>query len=482
MYIGIDIGARKIKTMLVSEDGQILVQFEKAIHYDYQKHQNDIYLHEQNPQEWIDIVEEAIHYSINKIPPAKKLLKEICIVGTSGTIIPCGKYGAYLYPAIMHDDTRARAEAERLNELGQDFLETQNYRFDSSFALPKIYWLKQNAYEIYSKTHVFCHISDFIVGRLSGAYNISDHSNALKTGYDLVNDRWPAFIERDLGISQAKLPVIIPPGELIASLSQEQMKEFGFSRPVAVITGCTASTAALLASGARFAGDSYLSIGDSMVFKMVTANRPHDAMQRIYCHKHPNGNWLPGGTSRVGANWITTRFSTDLDEISRLDRKSQKHIPTKLLVYPQVNGELFPFKIPDFHGFEPERYKSDLEMYAAHLEGTAYVARLGFEVLQEITQEKVKNVYILGGGTNSEEWMQILCNILNRPLLIVKYGDAAYGATLLSAGLGTYRQSLDTAMEQWIQIEDVYEPEPKIASIYEDLYQKFKSKTYSLIE
>jgi xylulokinase len=81
-----------------------------------------------------------------------------------------------------------------------------------------VLWFKENRPEIYEKAWKIIHQTDYMVGRLCGEYGVSDYSDSLKTGYDLINDKWPVFFDK-LGIASSKLPKIVAPGEPIGKIS-----------------------------------------------------------------------------------------------------------------------------------------------------------------------------------------------------------------------------------------------------------------------
>ncbi len=106
---------------------------------------------------------------------------------------------------IMYNDPRAKAQAERVHAAMRGHEKKLGLKFGASFSLPRILWVRECLPEIYEKTAVFAHQADYMAGLLCGEYATSDFSNALKTGYDLIDRRWPAEIA-SLGIDLNKLP------------------------------------------------------------------------------------------------------------------------------------------------------------------------------------------------------------------------------------------------------------------------------------
>ena len=143
MYIGIDIGTQSVKSVLMSSDGTLLYKSSIYLSYDYYDYHDacegdstQVRIHEQNPHEWKEAVDIIIMKMCEKFPDAKKILKEICITGTSGTIIPVGQYGEYLFPAIMYNGERSYKEAKEINDIIRKRYSFP-WNFTSGFSLQK---------------------------------------------------------------------------------------------------------------------------------------------------------------------------------------------------------------------------------------------------------------------------------------------------------------------------------------------------------
>ena len=207
----------------------------------------------------------------------------------------------------------------------------------------------------------------------------SDYSNALKTGYDLIEDRWPAWIDEHLGIV-SRLPSVVAPGSPIGTVSRKAAAETGLPEGLRVVAGATDGTAAFLASGARRIGDYNTTLGTTLVFKGISSRICRHPQGVIYCHKLPGGWWLPGAASNVGTDWIGAMFPGA--DVQAMDAAAAERLPSECLAYPLVRtGERFPFLAPDARGFFVPEVSDPAERYAACLQGVALVERLGIEVL-----------------------------------------------------------------------------------------------------
>ncbi|MHC4479561.1 MAG: FGGY-family carbohydrate kinase, partial [Planctomycetota bacterium] len=311
-------------------------------------------------------------------------------------------------------------------------------------------------------------------GWLTGNYGRSDHTNVLKWGYDLLEDRWPDFIERDLGISPDLLPLVQAPGEEAGVLGAERAEQLGLPGGIPVAAGMTDGCASQVSCGAVEPGQYSTTIGTTMVVKGVSQRLILDPMGRIYCHRHPAGWWLPGGASNTGAECLAAEFEPE--EIARCSAGALEHSPTELVAYPlRRRGERFPFHCPEAEGFLLGTARDRQELFAACLEGVACLERLAFETLQELGAAIEGPVLSAGGGARSDAWLQIRADTLARPVHRPAATGAAMGAAILAATLGEY-EDLAEAAAAMVRIEREVEPRADMIPTYAAKYEKFEQE------
>ncbi|MDI6828371.1 MAG: FGGY family carbohydrate kinase [Armatimonadota bacterium] len=476
MYVlGLDVGTQGARALVLDAEGEVLAQASQPFDTSANLELLPPGWVEQHPHEWWN----AAVICLRKVADDLKLcgrdprgIKAIAVDSTSGTIIPLDRNGEPLCPAIMYNDARSVVEADECNSAGSILVEKLGYKFSSAFALPKILWIKKNRQEIFEKASVFAHAVDFIVSKLTGNFRMSDTSNALKTGYDLVDRCWPSFIEKDLCIPLDKLPQIVSPGLVIGQVTEKASRETGIPSGTPVVAGVTDGTAGFLASGAVKVGDWNTTIGTTMVMRGVSTNLIKDPLGRIYCHAHPEGYWLPGGASNVGAECLDKLFSGK--NLSELDAYVPQYAPTSLIVYPLVRkGERLPFVNPEAEGFILGQPRDSRDLYAAYLEGVGFVERWCFEIFAELGAEIGNTVYTTGGGAKSVEWMQVRANILNRNVVRPGLTECAVGAAVVAASK-TLFENLEWAASAMVKPGEAVEPDPKKVELYDINYRVFR--------
>ena len=473
VVFGVDVGTQGVRVLAVDRQGQVLASAQTAFDLAAFKpgaHPLPTGWFEQHPRAWWESVAGCLREAMAQLPPATGVAG-ISVDSTSGTILPVDANGEPLHPALMYNDQRSESQVALVKAAAQDHQARFGYVFGSSYALPKIAWFRQFEPDIFSRTRWFLHAADFINGRLSGEYGRSDTSNALKTGYDLLDLRWPDFIENDLGIPLKLLPEVVLPGQEIGRVSARASEETGLPRGVPVLAGMTDGTAAQIASGAAQPGEWNTTLGTTMVLKGVSRQLRIDPLGRVYSHRHPEGWWMPGGASNTGADWIMKDHTgANLDEVNR---QAEALVPTSLLRYPLTKrGERFPFLYPEAQGFLVGEVRSPLERYACGLEGVAMLERLAFETLEQIGFEVGERVYITGGGSKSRLWSRIRASVLGKRMVKPAVTDTAFGAAVLAAA-ATWYGGLGSAASSMVRVAETIDPEPAWREAYAERYAAF---------
>jgi sugar (pentulose or hexulose) kinase len=468
--LGIDLGTQGVRAMVANLRGEVIVEEKEDIRFSLQEGRR----FEQDPREWWEKTERCVGKTLaafSALGHSLTSLRAISCDSTSGTVVPVDVQGRPLMHALMYNDSRAQEETHIVNEAAQDVTERLGYRFDPSFALCKVLWLKRNLPEIFEKAAYFLHPTDYLVGHLTGVFGISDISNTLKMGYDLMEKRWPPFIEEKLGIPLKKLPKVVKSGEIIGTLSPSLARTWGLSPKTLVVSGATDGTAAFYASGATRPGDVSSTLGTTLVVRSISERHVKDPLGRVYCHLHPEGFWLPGGASNTGGECLAHFFPQA--NLAEWDEKvALLPLPTGLVVYPMVRkGERFPFAHPEAEFFSLGERKDDLEFYAACLEGVGYVERYGFELLEHLGATRIQRVFVSGSGSKSAIWRKIRANILGLPLYLPRFPDAALGACIMAAC--PLFGGISQAAQNMVHVVAQEEPDPALSVLYEEKYQRF---------
>ena len=366
--------------------------------------------------------------------------------------------GRALTRGLMYDDTRAVAEAGRANEGGGAVWAALGYhRMQAAWGLPKLLWLLRERRELVQPGTRLAHQADFITRRLAGTAVATDTSNALKTGCDLFAEDWPRAVFDALGIPPEILPPVVRSGARLGSVCADAAAATGLPEGAAIVAGMTDGCASQIGAGALKVGSWNSVLGTTLVLKGVAPEPIRDPLGVVYSHRSPDGHWLPGGASSVGATAAAWGFAgRDLDALSA---QAAPRGPAAAIAYPlAARGERFPFHAPDAEGFLLGQPRDDLDRYAALLQGVAFIERLCFDYLERLGAPTGGDLLLTGGGAKSREWCQLRADSLGRPVKLPENAEAALGMAVLAASGGRDVAATAAAM---VRIRETLDPEPE---------------------
>lgn len=442
--------------MAVSETGHILGQSSQPL---TSRHEGP--RHEQDPEEWWRAIVHVCRAALVDLPASS--VRGLAVDGTSGTVLLVNRSGKALTPGIMYDDMRAKDEARRTNEAGAAVWASLGYRMQPSWALPKLLWLLREHSSVAPGARL-AHQNDFINRRFSGHEVPSDSSNTLKTGYDLIREAWPREVLDALGVPDQVLPAVVRSGTQLGTVCAGAAEMTGIPAGTPIIAGMTDGCAAQIGAGALEIGSWNSVLGTTLVLKGVTRELIRDPAGVVYSHRSPDGNWLPGGASSTGAAVLAKQFAgRNLDKLSA---QAAEREPASIIAYPLASrGERFPFVAPDAEGFLLGNPGDEIDLYAALLQGVAFIERLCFDYLDMLGAPTGGELSLTGGAARSRYWCQLRADILKRAVRLPENAEPALGMAILAASVG--RRVSDVAKEM-VRVRAVIEPRlDRIARFHE---------------
>jgi len=186
-FIGADIGTQGARIVLIDVKGNVIESAEEDFPLNNQSRE------EQSPTQWWQACIRCLQKVINEAASVidVKDIKAISVTSTSGTVIPLDEQNEPLHPAIMYSDKRSAEEGALCRQLALKFNGAGYTGFNSSSGLSKMVWFVNHFPDKAERLHKWIHAADFIIGKLSGNWAITDYTNALKSGYDLQRNEWP---------------------------------------------------------------------------------------------------------------------------------------------------------------------------------------------------------------------------------------------------------------------------------------------------
>jgi D-ribulokinase len=449
-WLGIDLGTQSVRAALVDPEGGVVGAGSCALTRDRRSDDR----HEQDPDEWWSATCAATRAALDRA--GGRPVGGVSIDSTSGTLVVQSPDGTPVGPGLMYDDARAADEAARCRRVGADLWARLGYRMQDSWALPKLVWLTDRG-DLPADARV-AHQADHVAARLAGHPVATDVSHVLKTGYDLLGLRWPAEVLGELGVRPDVLPDVVATGTPVGAVSAAGAEASGIPEGTPLRAGMTDGCAGQVSAAALTPGDWCSSLGTTLVLKGSTRELLRDPDGAVYCHRNPDGGWLPGGASSTGAGVVAREFAgADLDTLTE---QASRLPPPSGVAYPlHGTGERFPFAAPDARAFglEPAGYSSEAERFAAVLHGIAYVERLAFDVLAGLGADTTGQLSFAGGAVRNRWWNQLRADLLQRPVLVPEQVEAAVGSAVVAAA--PVGRLAETAARM-VRVRERLEPDP----------------------
>ncbi|RPI97784.1 MAG: xylulokinase, partial [Chloroflexi bacterium] len=329
---------------------------------------------------------------------------------------------------------------------------------------------------------------DYVRHRLAPSF-ITDTIDAEGTlFFDPLREQWIPEFCADLGLDPGWLPPVVKPYERVAAVSDQGASDTGLRAGTPVITGTTDTVAEVLGAGAVQAGAACVKLAS--VGRIAVVSSHPVARAHILNYRHVvDGLWYPGTASKYAASafrWLREWLWSDDCEPSiyqRMDRVAAT-VPAGsqgVLFHPHLMGEWAPHwnekMRGSFLGLTVRHGRAHLTR--ATLEGVAFALRDALIEMESLGLS-AHDIRLIGQGANSELWAAIVCNVLNRPLMIPQSTDAAFGAALITAiGAGMIAPE-PAAVNRVTHMRMHLEPDARLVSTYDTLFGIYREADAAL--
>lgn len=410
LFIGVDFGTSGVRVSVI--DGQEIEQAHAKTGF------ASIGANGRDPHIWWRAFELTLDNALGQIDASH--VAGLAIDGTSGTLLAVNPDGVPLGDALMYDDPCT--DQELLKRIAQIAPQTSAVHGASS-GLARALQLTQD-----HEAHKILHQADWISSRLSGQF-VSDENNALKTGYDPVEQCWPDWVG-EAGLPVSLLPDVLPAGTPVGPISEDLATRFSLPIFCQIVTGTTDGCASFLATGAAGVGDGVTALGTTLTLKILSDKPIFAPEYGIYSHRLGD-QWLAGGASNSGGNVLLGFFTPQ--QIADLSTEITPDIPTDLDYYPLIKaGERFPISDPALPPRLTPRPANDATFLQGMFEGMSAIEALGFSRLTELGGPALRSLRSVGGGAQNDVWSRIRARRLNIPFLAANSLEAAFGTALLA--------------------------------------------------
>ncbi len=447
---------------------------------------------EQNPLDWWVAVVKAVTEACNKIDASR--VAALTVTCQRETFVCLNADGEAVRPAILWLDTRA---GEQIATYGTAAIhEMTGKPPNTATSWYKLLWLKQHEPHILERTWWVTDVHGYIVNKMTGRWRTSYGSVDPMGLLDLRTLQLDPELLTLAGLETGKIPELFAPGERLGELREDVALAVGLTAGLPIIAGTGDGQAAGLGANITMPGRAYLNLGTGMVSGTFSPDyrwcREVRTMTGAVPGTYTPETFIGGGTFNI--NWFVERFSDvpsqpfglDIAPEALLELAAAKIAAGSegLLTLPYLSGALSPYWDRDarglYFGLSPRHGKA--HFYRALLEGLALEQRLATEGAEAGLGIKIERVRVMGGGSRSVLWSQIIADVLNRPIEISREAETTcLGAGMLAAaGAGLYPDILQAAAAMSGVSQTFLPAEPACATyhqyfeIYRQLYPNLR--------
>ena len=360
---------------------------------------------------------------------------------------PVDANGNALAPARVWMDRRGSAQIERLHaelseEAWTDIAGASLGEYSGAISLAL--WADDTP-DVFRRAARFCMVEDYLVGRLCGEYVLDAPNASRSLLVDLHTRDWSDQLLELLRVDRSRLSTVAESGTPIGHLRAEAADELGLPRDALVVVGAHDQTAGAVGCGAVAPGTIMLATGTAWVLLGAAAELhiTHGSSLQTYCHA------LPGGVAVLAAyaggailRWARDTLGIEPDgEPADYDTLVDEALRA---AHGQRGDLVF---LPHFYGSGPpwgRRYAfgaiaglqlahSRADLVLGLLRGVACQTAAALGAMED-SGYGVSEVRMIGGGSQSDYWAQLVADASGRPVCVPAVTEAAaLGAGMLAA-------------------------------------------------
>ena len=489
MFLGIDCGTQGTKALLLdTQTGRVLGEG-SAPHSLISDHHGR---REQDVQQWLTALQHAVGEALAQSGVSGQDVNGIGISGQQHGLVLLDAQGQVLRPAKLWCDTESAPENQRLlDHLGGEkgSLERLGLVIAPGYTVSKLLWTKEQHPELFEQIDRILLPHDYLNYWLTGRC-CTDYGDASGTGYFNVRTReWdlPLLAHIDpSGRLEKALPQLLDAEQAVGTLRPEIAQLLDLNPQALVSSGGGDNMMGAIGTGNIQPGLITMSLGSSgtvYAFADQPAVSEHGSVA-TFCSS--SGGWLP-----LICTMNLTNATTAIRELFALDIAAFNTAVASapigaegVLMLPFLNGERVP-ALPDATGSIRGLDSTNLSqgnLCRAVVEGTTFGLRYGLDLLRA-SGIKSESIRLIGGGSKSPVWRQIVADIMDTPVVCTRLAEAAaLGAAIQAAWCwSTAKGKPDTLQdlcERCVSLDAASETRPIAQNVvaYQQVYQHYQDQ------
>lgn len=355
-------------------------------------------------------------------------------------------------------------------------------RFHSSYWPAKLLWLRAEQASVFDNTRRWMGFGEYVVLRLFGD-TAASVSMASATGlFNQANCDWDHELIRTLKLSAEKLPALATPDRVFIGLEDEYAQRWPELIDARLYPPIGDGAANNIGAGCHNRDTVALMIGTSSALRVLYEGNPPDQIpSELWSYRADHNRVVVGGALSDGGGlyrWLTGSLILAEDHELLQDALGEMAADAHgLTILPFWSGERSTGWSPDAHGgiFGLTTKTKPIEVLRAAMEAIAYRLALIAIALKPISPDPR---FVAAGNAlrSSATWVQIICDVLGKPVTLTETAEASTrGAALLALEAAGKIQSI----EESIPVGVTFEPDMTRHARYQqglerqqDLYER----------
>jgi xylulokinase len=346
----------------------------------------------------------------------------------------------------LWNDTRSATQCETLTRECPQLHEIAGNLAMPGFTAPKLAWVREHEPDVFRRVATVLLPKDWLRLQLTGT-KVSEMSDAAGTLWlDVAKRDWSDALLAATGLTRAHMPSLIEGPQVSGQLTAGAARELGLTAGIPVVGGAGDNAASAIGIGAVKPGDSFVSLGTSgVLFSVTDQHRPNvGEAVHAFCHALP-GVWHQMAVMLSAASsltWVTraTGHANEGELLAKVASLNTAERDAAPIFLPYLSGERTPHNDAAASGvFLGLRNAHEAPHLAwSVIEGVSFGLRDGLDAMRRAGSH-VDEVQLVGGGSRSALWAQLLADVLQVRVLIGEassVGGALGAARLAALGLG----------------------------------------------
>lgn len=484
--VGIDLGTQSLKVVFYDYSAREIVASESAA---LDLCQNDDGAAEQQAHWWLDALREAM----GRV--GEDVRRSAVAVGVSGQqhgFVPVSKDGEVLARVKLWCDTSTVTECEEIMQAfggPQKCLDEVGNLILPGYTASKIRWFSKEGGSLYEQMDCILLPHDYLNFYLTGE-RCMEAGDASGTGLlDIRTRDWSRGMldavdpERDL--AECLPPLRTEPG-FIGHISAEAAQMTGLPEGIPVSTGGGDNMMGAIGTGNVSAGKVTMSLGTSGTVYAYSDQPVIDPEGEIAAFCSSTGGWLPlmctmncTVTTELMRGLLGADIAAFETAVSRSPRGADG-----VITLPFFNGERTP-NLPNAKGcivgLDSQNTKRENLLRSA-MEGATFALRFGVDRMCDLGID-AQEILLTGGGAGSATWRQVVADVCNAPVTVLRQDEGAgFGAALQALAALDKEPDMQALADRHLAPNEALcrEPDNSAVNFYNEAYAKYQESVEAI--